>query len=89
MTKRRNSPAIIKCDHGCRLPELKKAFDSYLDDADEALDFSIRQYNQLAFFLVDHVVPYLEHKAHNHGDEDAQDLLLDLAMRVYDFRQQF
>jgi Uma2 family endonuclease len=88
MTKRK-VPAVLKCDHGCRLPDLKKAFEHYLDESDEALDFSIRQYNQLAFFISDQVLPYLEHKAHNQGDEDAQDLLLDLAMRVYDFRQQF
>lgn len=77
------------CDHGCRLAEYKKSFNQHMDESDEALDFAMYQYNSLASFLLKHVVPYLEYKAHQQGDEDAQDLLLDLAIRVYDFREKF
>lgn len=89
MKKKGTPKSLIGCDHGCRLAELKKTFDQYLDETDEALDFSIKQYNTLAHFVVDHIAPYLENQAHKFGDEDAEDLLLDIAIRVYDFRQQF
>lgn len=89
MTMKRRVPSLTGCDHGCRLEEVKKSYNHYMNEADDALDFAMHQYNSLAMFLLKHVIPYLEFKAHQQGDEDAQDLLLDLAIRVYDFREKF
>lgn len=90
MTKR-NIPTgpLTKCEHGCRLTEMKTSFNVHLDEMEEALDFAMAQYNRLAYFVVDHVVPYLEHSANTHGDEEARDLMLDLILRTHDFREQF
>ena len=73
---------LLKCDHGCCLEDLKNAFEQHCEDLDEALDFSMAQYVTLTEFLSREVLPYLEWKAHECGEEYAQDLLIDLNRRI-------
>jgi len=79
MSKRKRT---LKCDHGCCLEDLKNAFEQHCEDLDEALDFSMQQYVGLAEFLSRELIPYLEWKAHECGDEYALDLLIDLNRKL-------
>lgn len=73
---------LLKCDHGCCLEDLKNAFEQHCEDLDEALDFSMGQYVGLVDFINAELLPYLEWKAHECGDDYAQDLLIDLNKRI-------
>lgn len=73
---------LLKCDHGCRLDDLKNAFEQHCEDLDEALDFSIEQHMRLTNFLQALLIPYLEYRAHEAGDEEALDLLIDINKRL-------
>jgi hypothetical protein len=74
--------SLLKCDHGCRLDDLKNTFERHCEELDEALDFSMEQYVTLGKFLEQEVIPYLEYCAYQVGDETAQDLLIDLNKRM-------
>ncbi len=73
---------LLKCDHGCRLDDLKNTFEKHCEDLDEALDFSMQQYVSLTEFLHRDVIPYLEYCAFQIGDEAAHDLIIDLNKRI-------
>lgn len=73
---------ILTCDHGCRLDDLKNTFEKHCEEMDECLDYSIQKFSNLAEFITDEVVPYLEYCAFQVGDQTAHDLLIDLHRRI-------
>jgi hypothetical protein len=73
---------LLKCDHGCRLDDLKNTFEKHCEDLDEALDFSMQQYLSLTEFINEDIIPYLEWCAFQVGDETAHDLIIDLNKRM-------
>jgi hypothetical protein len=72
----------LRCDHGCRIDDLKNIFEQHCEELDEALDYSIEKFVELTMFLQEEVVPYLESHAFEAGDEQAHDLLIDINKRT-------
>lgn len=73
---------LLRCDHGCQLDQLKDTFEKHCEELDEALDYSMVKYVELAELLTDEVIPYLEYCAFQLGDEQAHDLIIDLNRRI-------
>jgi hypothetical protein len=73
---------LLRCDHGCRLDDLKDVFEKHCDELDEALTYSVERFVDLAQLLTEEVVPYLEYCALQLGDESAHDLLIDINRRI-------
>jgi hypothetical protein len=73
---------ILRCDHRCQLDDLKNTFEQHCEEMDECLNYSIDKFCNLAEFLTDEIVPYLEYCAFQVGDQQAHDLIIDLHRRI-------